>query len=226
MGISSKILCVEIIPKMFFSIMFNADPDSQLISTVFSLAIYHGALEIFGLVELRGLLEKVGDWESKLSGKGCHGLSSLDCQDLLNSFIEQYGLLATQGICVRLGRVIYQYLRRNNPEIIINNSMEKRMQSLDNRISNELEVLTQCLQKNMACQIGMEKENKNWIIRMNLFEKYHPEINKISFYFFNGILQECLEWMDSRHRYRIEMLFNPIDDHDSYRISISYQSID
>lgn len=206
--------------------MFNTTPNPQLISAVFSQAIYHGALELFGLVELRGLLRKAGDLESKLSVQGCQGLSSLDCQDLFNSLIEQYGLLTTQGICLRLGRAIYQYLRRNYPEVIFNNSMEKRMRSLEKRITNELEKLTQWLQKNLACQMGMEKENENWIIRMNLFEKCHPEINTTSFYFFNGILQECLEWMDSRHRYRIEMISNPIDDHSSYSISISYQSID
>ncbi len=206
--------------------MFNTNPNPQLISAIFSQAVYHGALEIFGLVELRGLLRKAGDWESKLSDQGCQGLSSLDCQDLLNSLIEQYGLLTTHGICLRLGRVIYQYLRRNYPEVIFNYSMEKHMWSLEKRITNELEKLTQWLQKNLACQIGMEKENENWIIRMNLFDKCHPEINKISFYFFNGILQECLEWMDSRHRYRIEMLSDSRDDHSSYSISIRYQPID
>ena len=206
--------------------MLNANPEPLLISADFSQAIYYGALEILGMVELRGLLKKAGDWDSKLSDQGYQGLSSLDCQDLLNSLIGQYGLLTTQGICLRMGCVIFQYLRRNYPEIIFNNSIEERMWPLDKRIMNELENLTHWLQKNLACQLRMAKENKNWIIRMNLFEKCHPEINKISFYFFNGILQECLEWMDSRHRYKIETYSDPIDDHSSYSISISYQPID
>jgi hypothetical protein len=203
--------------------MFNANLNPKLVSADFSLAIYNSAFEILGLDEFRRLLRKAGDWEYKLPDQNCQGLSLSDCQNLLNSLIEQYGLLTTQGICFRLGRVIYQYFRRNYPEVIFNNSMEKRLQSLDKRISNELEALTQWISKNMACQIDMAKENKNWMIRISLFEKYLLEINMISFYFLNGILQECLEWMDNRHKFKIEMQINPIDDYRTYSISISHQ---
>ena len=206
--------------------MLNTNPEPLLISANFSQAIYYGAFEMLGAFELRKLLKKTGNCNVKLSDHGCQGLSSSEFKDLLNSLIGQYGLLTAQGICLRIGRVIFQYLRRNYPEIIFNNSIEEHMQPLDKWIGNELENLTQWLQKNLACQIGMDKENENWVIRMNLFEKCHPEINKIYFYFFNGILQDCLEWMDSRHRYRIEMFSNSKDDHSSYGISISYQPID
>jgi len=206
--------------------MFNTNNKPQLVSAVFSKAIYYGALEILGVDGLEGLLKKAGDWDGKFSDQDCQGLSSWDCQDLLNSLIEHYGLLTAQGICLRSGRVIYQYLHRNFPEIIFNNTIEKRMQPLDKRITDELENLIQWLQKNLACQIGMEKEKENWIVRLKLIENYHPEINKISFYFFNGILQECLEWMDSRHRYKIVLLSDSTDDQSSYGISIGYQLID
>ena len=206
--------------------MLNTNPEPLLISAEFSQAIYYGALEMLGAFELRKLFKKTGNCDFKLSGHGCQGLSSLEFKDLLNALIEQYGLLTAQGIFLRIGCTTFQYLRRNSLEIIFNSSIEESMRPLDKRITNELENLTQWLQKNLTCQIGMEKENENWIIRMNLFEKCHPEINKISFYFFNGILRESLEWMDSRHRYRIKMLSNPIDDHSSYRISINYQPID
>jgi len=100
------------------------------------------------------------------------------------------------------------------------------MWSLDKRITDELMNLTQWLQKNLAFQMGVFKEKDYWMIRIKLFKKCHPEINGISFYFFNGILQECLEWMDSRHRYRIKMIPDSIDDLFSYTIAISYLPID
>jgi len=205
--------------------MFYISHDPILISTDFTQAILYGALEVLGSGELKKLLRLPEDRYLSLSDCGVQGLSSSVCMELLNAFIGQYGLITAQGICLRIGRATFQFLRRKHPEIIFNNSVEQRMRPLEERIMNELVNLTQWLQKNLACQIGMEKEKEDWIIRMKLFEKCHPEINMISFYFFNGILQECLEWMDSRHSYKIEMLSDLMGSLSSYSISICYQSI-
>jgi hypothetical protein len=206
--------------------MLYTNPELPLISSDLSQAIYYGALEMLGAFELRKFLKKAGDLDAKLSDHSCQRLSASDCKKLLNSLIEQYGLLTAQGICLRIGRVTFQYLRRNNPEIIFCNSFEECMLPLEKRINNELRSLTQWLQMHQTCKFRMEKENENWIITMNYPEECQSEMNNPSCYFFNGILQESLEWIDSHRRYRVEMHSDSVNDYRSYGFSISYHSID
>jgi len=196
-----------------------------MISADLSQAIYYGTFEMLGSLELAELLKKTGFLELRWSDKSCIGLTSKEVKDLLDSIHEQYGLLTAQGFYLRIGRVAFQYLRRNDPQIILDNSIEKRMQLLDDQIRGELEKDTNWLQENLNCQIHVKKQESNWIIFVNHPLEYPPEINKASFYFLKGFLQECLEWIDSRHRFVISYLPDPVHKN-SHRISISSQLID
>jgi hypothetical protein len=196
-----------------------------MISADLSQAIYYGAFEILGPFELGELLKKTEFRAVHLPGDGCNGLSSSEVKDLLDSINQRYGLLTAQGFYLRIGRVSFHYLRRNNSQMIFDNSIEKRMQLLEDQINNELEKETHWLQKNLVCQFRVKKQKSNWIIKVNLSVEYPPEINNTSYFFLKGFLQECLEWMDSRHRYVISMLSDTVDN-DSYSISIGSQLID
>ncbi len=204
--------------------MLNTNPEPSMISANLSQAIYYSALELLGGVELKKILKKAGDLDAELSNPSFQRLSTSDFRKLLDVLIEQYGLLTAQGICLRIGRVAFQYIRRNNPKIF-NNPIEERMLSLDKRIKNELEKLTQWLQMNSFCKFQMEKKNENWIITMNYPEECHSEMNDPGLYFYSGILQESLEWMDCHQQYKV--ITNSINknDHRSYEFSISYQLI-
>jgi hypothetical protein len=206
--------------------MTKAVSNPQMISAVLFRAIYHGALEILGEVRLKEFLKKRGDGDGNLSDQKRNGLSSLECQDLLNSLVSQFGLLTVQGICLRIGQVVFQIIRRNYPEVISNIFNKESLQPQGNRITSQLENLSRWLQDNMACQIVMENGKGNWILKVKLLELYSSEMVKNCFYFFNGILQECLEWMDNRNRYRIEMHSDSIEDFNSFRITIRNQIID
>lgn len=196
-----------------------------MISADLSQAIYYGAFEMLGPFELGELLRKTGSWDVQLPDHGCHGLSSSEVKDLLDSINQQYGLLTAQGFYLRIGRVSFHYLRRNNPQMIFDNSIEKRMLLLEDQINNELEKETHWLQKNLVCQLHVKKQKDNWIIKVNHSEESPQEINNAILFFLKGLLQECLEWMDSRHRYVMSMLSDPVDNN-SYSISISSQLID
>ncbi len=204
--------------------MSNINPQSPPISADFSQAIYYGALELLGEFELKKILKKVGNLDAEISGLFFHHLPASDFKEIPNVLIAHYGLLTAQGICLRIGRVTFQYLRRNNPEIF-NNPVEERMLSLDRRINNNLTKLIQWLQMNLACKFRMEMENENWIITMNYPEECLLEGNNPGHYFFIGIFQECLEWMDGHQRYKVEMPPDSKNDHRSYRFFISYSSI-
>lgn len=196
-----------------------------MISADLSQAIYYGTFEMLGTFELAKLLKKTGFLDLRWSGKSCIGLTSKEVKDLLDSITEQYGLLTAQGFYLRIGRVAFQYLRRNDPQIILDNSIEKRMQLLEDQISGELEKETNWLQKNLNCKIHVKKQEGNWIIIVTHPLECSPEINKARFYFLKGFLQESLEWMDNRHRYVISFLPDPVQNNSHY-ISIDSQSID
>jgi len=206
--------------------MVDTKLDSPLISFILSRAIFQGALEVLGVVELKGLLKKGGDLGFENLDQGCLSLSSMECQDLIDSLLSQYGLITAQGLCLRIGQVVFQYLRRNYQEDILGNLTEKRMWPLEKQISDELINLTQWLQNNLACQMEVSRQKEYWLITIKLSKRCHPEIKMISFYFFNGILRECLEWMDSRHRYKIFVSPDSIDLLTSYTMVISYLPIE
>jgi hypothetical protein len=205
--------------------MFNSNHESLMISADLSQAIYYATFEMLGSFELAKLLKKTGFLDLRLSDKSCIGLTSSEVKELLVSIHEQYGFLTAQGFYLRIGRVAYQYLRRIDPQIILDNLFEKRMQLLEDQISGELEKDTNWLQKNLKCQLHMKKQEGKWIIIVTHPQECPPEINKASFYFLNGFLQESLEWMDNRHRYVISFLPDPVHNN-SHCISIDSQLID
>lgn len=204
--------------------MLNTNPESLLISVDLSQAIYYGALEMLGGFELKKFLKKVGNLDAELSDNSFQRLSASDFKEILNALIAQYGLLTVQGICLRIGHVTFQYIRRNNPKIF-NNPIEERMLPLEKRINNELEKITQWLQMNLVCKFRMEKENENWIIVVHYPEECQLKMESPTPYFFNGILQESLEWMDNHQRFRVVMHSDSKNDHRSYNFSISHYLI-
>jgi hypothetical protein len=205
--------------------MFNSNHKSLMISADLSQAIYYGTFEMLGSFELAKLLKKTGFLDLRGSDKSCIGLTSSDVKELLNSIHEHYGLLTAQGFYLRIGRVAFQYLRRNDPQIILDNSIEKRMQLLEDQISGELEKDTNWLQKNLNCQMHVKKQEGNWIINVTHPLECPPEINNASYYFLKGFLQECLERMDNRHRVVISFIPDPVHPN-SQCISIGSQLID
>ena len=185
--------------------MLNTNHEPLMISSDLAQAINYGAFEVLGSFEMGELLKKTGSCVVPLPGKSCTGLSTLEVKDLLYLINKQYGLITGQGFYLRIGRVTYQYLRRKNPQMIIDNSIEKRMQLLEDQISIELGNNANWLQKNLDCQIRVKKKKENWIIIISHPVDHSPEMYNASFFFLKGFLQECLEGIDNRHRYVISI---------------------
>jgi hypothetical protein len=203
--------------------MFNLNREPQMISADLAQAIYYAACEVLGSFELREILKKTRLCVVQSPDNRHNSMSSSEVKDLVILINQRYSLPTGQGFFLRIGRMTFQYLRRNNSQMIIDNSMEKHMQLLEVQINNELKKDTSWLQKNLGYQMDVKKQKGNWMIIVDYPVERSPEINNASFFFLRGFFQECLEWMDNRHRYVISFVSDPIRNNISYSISISSQ---
>jgi hypothetical protein len=202
--------------------MINASQDSLLISANLSKAIYHGAFEMLGQFELK----KTWDLDVSSSDHRYPGLTFSEVNQLLVRFIQQYGLPTVQGILLRIGRETFQNLRRNNPEIGFNKSIERRMQPLHKRLNSELTKLLEWMQLNTSCQYQVVSEDNKRVIHLTFKERFEKEIRTTIFYFYRGVIEACLDWVENLYRYRIELVSDLLDDQRTLSISVGYQQND
>jgi hypothetical protein len=204
--------------------MFYSNHAPRMISADLARAINYATYEVLGPFELGELLKKTDSNVVQVRDNGCNGMSLSEVKDLVISINERFGLLTAQGFFFQIGRVTFQYLRRNNSQMIFDNSIDKRLQPLEDQISSELEKDAKWLHKKLDYQMEVKKHKGNWMIIVNHPLERSPEISSTSYFFLKGLFHECLEWMDNRHRYVISWLSDPVHNN-SFSISINPQPL-
>ena len=173
----------------------------------FCQMLHQGALEVLGETDLRILLVLSALKTDNNNDPIWKPISIDQVNRFLTALVKKYGLLSTRGISQLIGRAAFSSMRHTNKTIQEIGSIQRRLEPFSQRMLSGLREYFEMLQEHILIPITIIETTTGWQIEFNDDLKSGPacEVNAISF-FLKGMLQEFLEWMDSRRNFKIEEL--------------------
>jgi len=127
-----------------------------------------------------------------------------------NALKIKYGERSYMGITHSAGRLAFKTYKDKFPSLIECGSIEKRLQPFGEKISGTLNAFIGILNELDLSHIKMVSETKyqNWQLTGNI-KLPEGEILQIGQqHFLMGVLENLLEWIDSRHTFGVEQRSN------------------
>jgi len=175
----------------------------------FTQLMYLSVLEVLGETEFNLLIESSTLKVDNRDDPTWKPITIDQLNSFLNVLVNKYGLLSARGFVLLTGRATFRNLRRRNQDVQEIGSIQHRLEPFSTRIFLGLRDCIKLLQDHLTTPIQLIETTPGWQVEFNdgINSELMREINAFSF-FLKGILQEFLEWMDPRRKFKVEEL-NP-----------------
>ena len=183
----------------------------KTISPEFSHILIQSAIELLGRDDLLHVLKQayLGGWLDSAPSV-IRGLTMAEYHCFQDDMISIFGKLSAQGLMQRIGRIVFCKMRRRIERIKNLGSIEHRMTPLSRRLQADLGELGKILENSLDCTLSAQSTGKDWQITLSGCPG-EREYSSLSCYLIKGLLQEFLEWSDSRKDFRMEELVTSND---------------